>query len=292
MSLSSRNPDFTFAAMSPEKQELNLDHEFQRLRQIDHEVMRGGSFSVALCDRNRDKNRYSDVLPFDINVYPSSPHYINGTLITRDILAPHCVPPHEFIATQAPVAHGFEEWWETVAESNARLIVMLTQETENGITKADRYWAAPNLPLTLETGSVILKEETVIGPKVVLRQLEYHRRSHPHQPCRVQQVQYIGWPDHGVPDTASGFLAVLHQVQLTQPDHPIFVHCSAGIGRTGTLIAVYYAMCLAAKGKLIDSSIFEIVARLKKARCGMVQKKEQYGFIYSCVAELLKGKSL
>lgn len=292
-SLAVRNPLFTFFRRSDADKFDVLESEFGRLRQVDQEVWGAGSFSVGSCERNRGKNRYSDVLPFDLNVYPANTLYINGSLIGRELPNSAALAPHEFVASQAPLADHIDEWWRALAHSNAGLIVMLTQECEGGSVKAHRYWPLRvGEPTGMPCGTLSLLSESEAAPRVFVRELSLTpSASASAPPFHVRQLQYCAWPDHGVPASTDGFLCCLRNVQAAARDRPVFVHCSAGIGRTGTLIAVYHALCLAQSGELRDGSIYEIVNRLKRARPGMVQRREQYAFIYQCVSDLLRASA-
>lgn len=350
--LEARNPGFSFHRRSAGEQREALDAEFLALRQADEQLAQAGSFHTARCEHNRDKNRYSDVLPFDGNVYPpatsgcgggparsgeaggaaaSTPAplpYINASLVSRLLPAavepvrgcavaesppPRQMPravasgrlglpppalgspntcPHEFVAAQAPLPHIIDDWWAAIASSGSRLVVMLTQEREGGMVKAHRYWPSRvNDPVALPSGTLVLTSETLAMPQVVVRDLVYTpgAPSAASPPVQVRQVHYCAWPDFGVPSSTEAFLYCLRCIQQSPPEWPVFVHCSAGIGRTGTLIAVYQALCLAQNGQLHDGSLFDVVLGLKQARSGMVQRREQYAFIYQCVVDLLRG---
>ena len=131
-------------------------------------------------------------------------------------------------------------------------------------------------------------------------------------PRTVRVVQYTGWPDFGVPDRPEAIqrlLDIIHEavplsgsIPSGGPPHvaegPIFVHCSAGVGRTGTLLSAYVLHHLFRKGqkpttapspRLADDSVFRVVSTLKWQRRGMVQRKEQYAFIYACARALLSA---
>ncbi|CAJ1036198.1 Protein-tyrosine phosphatase, putative [Leishmania lindenbergi] len=141
---------------------------------------------------------------------------------------------------------------------------------------------------------------------------------------KIVMYQYVGWPDRGVPDSTDSFeelLKIIRQYVVapsapresvaglenaprnpittsnansTRSDTragkltpPVFVHCSAGIGRTGTLIGAYTAIKLMEAGLLANTSIRRIVADMRKARFGMVQRVEQYMFLYMIVLQHL-----
>ena len=63
----------------------------------------------------------------------------------------------------------------------------------------------------------------------------------------------------------------------------ILVHCSAGVGRTGTFLAVYKLWLDYINPEVKELAVFPTVLELRKQRCKMVQKKEQYAYIAKCL---------
>ncbi len=115
----------------------------------------------------------------------------------------------------------------------------------------------------------------------------------------VTQIQYIDWPDQGVPETADTLLKMCGMVDdLMKPKdgarpagRPV-IHCSAGVGRTGTFIAVHkllravHSAFLPSTGQQVHPVpvVQEVVSGLKRDRSKMVQTPEQYRFIYLSLA--------
>ncbi|XP_023801549.1 receptor-type tyrosine-protein phosphatase epsilon-like, partial [Cyanistes caeruleus] len=112
-------------------------------------------------------------------------------------------------------------------------------------------------------------------------------------PRAVEQFHYLLWPDHGVPRNPSQLLCLVEVVNkrvLEAPAGPVLVHCSAGIGRTGTFIALDFLLKMGkAEGKV---DVFHCVQQLREQRVSMVQTKEQYSFLYEALLEgLLCGST-
>lgn len=84
-------------------------------------------------------------------------------------------------------------------------------------------------------------------------------------------MQYIAWPDHGVPDSPKMFLRFTDHVREARGDSqsPVIVHCSAGIGRTGVLVLMETALCLIETGEPIYP--LDIVQTMRKQRAMMIQ---------------------
>uniref|UniRef100_A0A803T671 protein-tyrosine-phosphatase n=1 Tax=Anolis carolinensis TaxID=28377 RepID=A0A803T671_ANOCA len=104
-------------------------------------------------------------------------------------------------------------------------------------------------------------------------------------PRLVTQLHFTSWPDFGVPFTPIGMLKFLKKVKSLNPTHagPIVVHCSAGVGRTGTFVVIDAMIDMMHAEQKID--IFDFVARIRNQRPQMVQTDMQYSFIYQALLE-------
>ena len=262
-----------------------LKQEFAQLRRVDQysHSKAATTFTRSLSRCCVEKNRYSDVLSNDITIYPADPSagYICGNLLNT---VSFFLTPLSFVACQAPTPSTFEDFWSIVFNDDIPLLIMLTQLVENGHHKADKYW--PNASQTYGDVSVLLENERVstVEKSVIFRTFAVTKGS---LVKRVTQIQFFGWPDFGIPLSTEGFQQIVHYLDSVVPESKVLVHCSAGIGRTGTLIGVYVASSLLRQNKLKEDSIKEVVGWLKTQRCGMVQKLEQYCYIYRCVHAMI-----
>lgn len=104
-------------------------------------------------------------------------------------------------------------------------------------------------------------------------------------PRLVSQLHFTSWPDFGVPFTPIGMLKFLKKVKALNPPHagPIIVHCSAGVGRTGTFIVIDAMMDMMQAEQRVD--VFEFVSKIRSQRPQMVQTDMQYTFIYQALLE-------
>jgi len=184
------------------------------------------------------------------------------------------------------------DFWRMVWEQNSKIIVMLTKLFESGKTKAHIYWPHERSePVTHGEISVTLLDEYDENDSFTLRQFAL---SWNEEVREVYQLHYTEWPDFGIPDSTKGIRELCAQVEALNINHnkphlnqnlkpgPIVVHCSAGIGRSGSFIAVHH--CLTLEGQQ-EVKISEITKQMRCDRIGMVQTEKQYEFIYRALKE-------
>ncbi|XP_070241104.1 tyrosine-protein phosphatase non-receptor type 11 isoform X9 [Bos mutus] len=199
---------------------------------------------------NKPKNRYKNILPFDttrvilhdVDDRVPGADYINANYIRSD---PEEKPGHGlgkvYIATQGCLPTTVAAFWAMVHQENTHVIVMTTREVERGRNKCFRYW--PELHGSQEYGHLHvcnMAEHWAQG--YCVRELQVWRPDQEESPHTVKHYQYFSWPDHGVPAEPTGVLSFLEEVNRTHSSMPgagpMVVHCSAGIGRTGTIIVI------------------------------------------------------
>lgn len=188
-----------------------------------------------------------------------------------------------FINTQAPTPQSTKHFWAMVWQQRIALLVMLTQEIEDGRKKAERYW-----PLSSEYdehyGDYTLhltQQYSALHGACVIRVLTLRSAQHIEETRVVYHIQYCAWPDRGVPRDYLSFLRLLDMTRLLHGKlrGPLCVMCSAGIGRTGTFTALYSLMqhVIAARH---CCHIATVVHHMRLYRPGSVQTLAQYQFIY------------
>ena len=180
-----------------------------------------------------------------------------------------------------------------IDQYGCNVIVMLCNLEEGGRQKCSNYWDTNNQMNNYSIKEV--KEEPHNEESFIIRDIKFINEKK--QEKSVKQIHFIGWPDHGVPNTQDGkifdiFKKMIEFTSTHKADGPIVVHCSAGVGRTGTFIAMYFLekeinKQIKLKEKEIKFSIFNLVRKLKEMRLYMVQTFEQYCFIYQFVNYLL-----
>ena len=179
-----------------------------------------------------------------------------------------------------------------IDEMNSNVIVMLCKEKEDGNEKCCNYWSDKTKmkKYRIKEG-VIIKQKAYIVREIKLINISTKKEK------TVKQINYREWPDHDVPELNNGkifdiFNIIINKVDEYKNNNPIIVHCSAGVGRTGTFISMY---CLnkEIKKQIIDKvkeiqiNVFNFVRKLKEMRQNSVQTKLQYYFIYLYVNYLL-----
>lgn len=248
---------------------------------------------------NRAKNRYKNILPFDAtrvhleDVDPDTPFsdYINANYIKVDDESIFDGPSKVYIATQGCLQNTIGDFWAMVWQGGTRVIVMTTKEVERGKPKCVRYW--PDEGQTKEYGKYRLQHVSESSnADYTLREFSMSKDGQG-ETRSVYHYHFTAWPDHGVPSDPGCVLNFLHDVNQRQesiPDSgPIVVHCSAGIGRTGTFIVIDMIVDLIKKqGLSCEIDIQRTIQMVRMQRSGMVQTEAQYKFVYLAVEHYIE----
>nr|XP_033786523.1 tyrosine-protein phosphatase non-receptor type 3 isoform X3 [Geotrypetes seraphini] len=245
----------------------------------------GLAITHAKTGQNMDKNRYKDVLPYDVSrvTLQGNEDYINANYVNMEIPVAGIV--NKYIATQGPLPHTCAHFWQLVWEHSLSLIIMLTTLTERGRTKCHQYW--PDPPEVMEYGNFRVKclsEDCTLA--YVFREMLV-TNIETGQEHAVTHLQYVAWPDHGVPDDSTDFLDFVNCVRQKRVENePVLVHCSAGIGRTGVLVTMETAMCLIERNQPVYP--LDIVRKMRDQRAMMVQTSSQYKFVCEAILRVYK----
>ncbi|KAL4229961.1 hypothetical protein ACF0H5_010352 [Mactra antiquata] len=240
---------------------------------------------AALVDKK--KNRYKGILPYDKSrvVLSTIENKQNSDYINATYIQGHH-QENAYIATQGPVTETVDDFWRMIWEKDIEMIVMLTNLVEGAKVKCVEYWGEQNTTVTHGDISVYTEPENVYAEVTVRTFKVYHKNDNEHQRI-VTQLHYRLWPDKGVPNEAFGLVQFLHTVREIDPNkaHAWLVHCSAGVGRTGTFIAMDI---LYDEGNDLGSiDIYSCVQKLRDQRVNMVQTKEQYILLHASTVEML-----
>uniref|UniRef100_A0A8C6XZ67 Receptor-type tyrosine-protein phosphatase n=1 Tax=Naja naja TaxID=35670 RepID=A0A8C6XZ67_NAJNA len=242
---------------------------------------------AASKEENKEKNRYVNILPYDhsrvhltpIEGVPDS-DYINASFING------YQEKNRFIAAQGPKEETVNDFWRMIWEQNTATIVMVTNLKERKECKCAQYWPDQgcwtygNIRVSVEDVTVLV-DYTV--RKFCIQQVGDVTNKKPQR--LVTQFHFTSWPDFGVPFTPIGMLKFLKKVKTCNPQYAgaIVVHCSAGVGRTGTFIVIDAMLDMMHAEKKVD--VYGFVSRIRAQRCQMVQTDMQYVFIYQALLE-------
>ncbi|XP_056290776.1 tyrosine-protein phosphatase non-receptor type 2a [Pseudoliparis swirei] len=245
-------------------------------------------FKVAKLPANRNLNRYRDVSPFDhsrVKLENSENDYINASLVMVE------EAQRAYILCQGPLRNTCGHFWLMIWEQCSKAVIMLNRVIEKGSEKCAQYWpATEELQMSFsDTGFVVrlLSEEDRSYYTVRVLELQNTATGESRQ---LFHFHYTTWPDFGVPESPASFLHFLFKVRESGslgPEHgPPVVHCSAGIGRSGTLALVDTCLVLMDRRKTPSSvDVQKVLLDMREYRMGLIQTPDQLRFSYMAVIE-------
>jgi len=236
---------------------------------------------------NRPKNRFTNILPYDHSrVKLSGADDEDGSDFINANFVPGFNSKREFIVTQGPLHSTRDDYWRMCWETNSRAIVMLTRCIEKGREKCDHYWPYDTEPVYYGDIQVTILNESHF-PDWNINEFRMMRGD---TVRTIRHFHFTTWPDFGVPEppqTLVRFVRAFRE-RVSPEQRPIVVHCSAGVGRSGTFIALDRILQGIRKYDVVD--IFGIVFEMRKERVWMVQTEQQYICIHQCLLAVLEGK--
>ncbi|XP_073646576.1 tyrosine-protein phosphatase non-receptor type 2 isoform X2 [Tursiops truncatus] len=249
---------------------------------------------VAKFPENRNRNRYRDVSPYDhsrVKLQNAENDYINASLVDIE------EAQRSYILTQGPLPNTGCHFWLMVWQQKTKAVVMLNRIVEKESVKCAQYWPTKDdrEMLFKETGFSVkfLSEDVKSYYTVHLLQLG---NTNSGETRTISHFHYTTWPDFGVPESPASFLNFLFKVRESgslNPEHgPAVIHCSAGIGRSGTFSLVDTCLVLMEKGDNIN--IKQLLLNMRKYRMGLIQTPDQLRFSYMTIiegAKFIKGDS-
>uniref|UniRef100_A0A4W6BP88 Tyrosine-protein phosphatase non-receptor type 9 n=1 Tax=Lates calcarifer TaxID=8187 RepID=A0A4W6BP88_LATCA len=249
-----------------------------------------GSFDYSKKLSNQIKNRYSDVLCLDQSRVrlcqlsddeDETSDYINASFMDGYKRS------NAYIATQGPLPKTFGDFWRMVWEQFVLIIVMTTRVVERGRVKCGQYWPLEE-GRTEQHGYFLVRNTHIeVFQDFKLSHLElYNTQSGERR--EVYHYLYVSWPDFGVPKSASAMLDFREHVlqrreAAVKRGPPVVVHCSAGIGRTGTFCTL--DICLSRLEDIGTVDVRQTVRRMRTQRAFSIQTWDQYYFCYTAVIE-------
>ncbi|XP_076159641.1 tyrosine-protein phosphatase non-receptor type 4b isoform X2 [Alosa pseudoharengus] len=244
----------------------------------------GMTMSCAKLPQNISKNRYRDISPYDATrvILKGGEDYINANYINMEIPASGLI--NRYIACQGPLPNTCSHFWQMSWEQGSSLVVMLTTQVERGRVKCHQYWPNPSSSATYGCFQVNCLSEEGNSAYTVREMTLTNTETQEERP--LTQLQYMAWPDHGVPDDSTYFLDFVGLVRGKREgkDQPVVVHCSAGIGRTGVLITMETAMCMIESNQPVYP--LDIVRTMRDQRAMMIQTPSQYRFVCEAILKV------
>ncbi|XP_074477043.1 receptor-type tyrosine-protein phosphatase H-like isoform X6 [Sebastes fasciatus] len=261
-----------------------FSQEYESLSPVGTEQTR----KAATEPENKARNRFNNVLPYDwcrvkLTSSPNgSSDYINANYM------PGYNSSREYIATQGPLPSTVNDFWRMIWEQRVNGIVMVTNCTEGGKTKCQRYWPADRKPCLNGELLVTIRSEQE-EPYWTLREFSV-KHSNNSGERTVKHFHFTAWPDHGVPQGTEALIQfrglVRRHIEREGAGAPTVVHCSAGVGRTGTIIALDVLLQQLEKERAVGINGF--VHKMRLSRPHMVQTESQYVFLHQSIMDRLQ----
>jgi len=241
---------------------------------------------------NIDKNRYNNIVAYDhtrvhlkeLKKHASPFDYINANYVSG------FTGLQDFIACQGPLPSTFSDFWEMVWNNNVNTLVMVTNLVENGRRKCDQYW--PTEGKETYKHITVSHKHTEVFAHYTVRSFIIKNNKITKMPTKssydrkVVQYHYTQWPDHGTPDYVLPVLSFVHASSFGEQQAPIVVHCSAGVGRTGTYIAIQSMIQMLKTTGSVNVPMF--LRHIRTQRNLLVQTQDQYIFVHDAILEYIK----
>ncbi|XP_019879086.1 tyrosine-protein phosphatase non-receptor type 61F isoform X2 [Aethina tumida] len=268
--------------------DINAKNEWPVIYQRIRSESSKDSCTEAIKPQNKSLNRYRDVSPFDhsrIILKRGASDYINANLIKIE------KANRQYILTQGPLANTVSHFWLMVWEQRSKAILMLNKLIEKKQEKCYQYWPqiGPDHLLTLADVGLTVEYVKQHDHSYYLTREFRLTDTETGESRDIVQFHYITWPDFGVPGSPTAFLEFLRRVRsanvLEPTVGPAIVHCSAGIGRSGTFCLVDSCLVLIEKFGLNSVDVKEILLEMRKYRMGLIQTPEQLRFSYQAIIE-------
>nr|XP_036877036.1 tyrosine-protein phosphatase non-receptor type 13 isoform X2 [Manis javanica] len=238
---------------------------------------------IGQIKENRRKNRYKNILPYDATRVPLGDDggYINASFINIPVGKEEFL----YIACQGPLPTTVGDFWQMIWEQKSTVIAMMTQEVEGEKIKCQRYWPDTLGKTTIVSDRLRLalvsmqQAQGFVVRAMTLEDIQTGEVRH------ISHLNFTAWPDHDTPSQPDDLLTFISYMRHIHRSGPITTHCSAGIGRSGTLICIDVVLGLI--GQDLEFDISDLVRCMRLQRHGMVQTEDQYIFCYQVILYVL-----
>uniref|UniRef100_A0A7E4ZUS6 Protein-tyrosine phosphatase n=1 Tax=Panagrellus redivivus TaxID=6233 RepID=A0A7E4ZUS6_PANRE len=275
-----------FCAMTVKKTVEGLKAEFAELANFVPADISANAFKTNVA-----KNRFANIPCYDRTrvvlkfAVPPECDYIHANYVDTSVVK----LTNRYICAQAPMDTTVGDWWRMIWQEKPKHILMLCKTIENGRSKCAQYF--PNgIGEQLSFGPIVVQfVRNVNSGNEKAYESSNLRVSIGKEGYQLVLHRWNDWPDFGVPSNGMGLLRLLRSVR-TDPGTTALIHCSAGVGRTGTIMALELGLRALLDGK--ECQPLEIVKELRSQRACCVQTEGQYVFVHRCLIEFIKAKKL
>ncbi|CAF4516486.1 unnamed protein product [Rotaria sp. Silwood1] len=244
---------------------------------------------VAKYEENLDKSRYRDVLPGESTRVKLQDNTDQNDFINANYVSGYNNQEKAYIFTQGPLQATVKDFWRMIWQENISIIVMTTNIRESGTMKCYPYWPLRTKEYLNSGLYQIQNEKSDQYDSFIITTLLLKKKNHS-EIRTIYHAHYLKWPDHGIPSGTKDALLFLEKVEyykdLIKTKSPVLLHCSAGIGRTGTFCAIDIGIKRYLNEKIID--IPSTVVKMRQERAGSVQTEDQYLFVYLALMDFIK----
>jgi protein tyrosine phosphatase len=211
-----------------------FEEEFEYLEKLTAAQIQNEDFSTALQPHNKDKNRYTNILPFERTRVVLGPveglvgsDYINASYMSGEVPGSQ----NAYIAAQGPKEVTVFDFWRMVYELKLSCIVMLGNNIEDGKIKFWQYWPEDFGAIDIGYFRVTYVSQESFFGEVYLRRYIL-TNTYTNEQSEICHLKYTAFPDHGVPDNTNGFLKLISLAE----EESVRLGEKRGVGRKAVVV--------------------------------------------------------